>query len=70
MPEHVIEQLRNIDTNELIGKDMTTFCELLIEKEIFFDESAIQLFILDFLVKAVHDYGADLPIAYVEELKK
>lgn len=70
MPEHVMDQLRTIDTKELMGKDMKTFCELLIEKEIFQDESAIQLFVLDFLVKAIHDYGADLPITYVEELKK
>lgn len=70
MPEHVMDQLRTIDTKELMGKDMKTFCELLIEKEIFQDESAIQLFVLDFLVKAIHDYGVDLPITYVEELKK
>lgn len=70
MPKYVIEQLIAIDPKEFIGKDMKTFCELLIEKEIFQDESAIQLFVLDFLVKAIHDYGADLPITYVEELKK
>lgn len=67
MSKYVIEQLIALDPKELIGKEMGDFCHSLIQQGIFEDESAIQLFILDFLVKAIQEYGADLPIAYVEE---